>query len=409
MILNIIMMILLYILTLYWIIVINFVYMFSSDLSQYYTNSVFDVFVYWIFILWLYLIYILFNWIYKKRIHKNYLYAYLAFFVIFFLFYFWYYIRYDKETIVPENIFETKLQNIEVKEDDNWLVQLWKMLHNNKDKFSTLSNFDKQTSKRYRCIIWDLLKDCEENDLYESMKQYELNKNDIEFLNNEISKIIELKYFKIEFWDFLPYLQGLTSLSRISLFSTIYELENWNEDKAIKVLLAYKNLWDRLLGWDNTLVWMIVWVSIENVFNNNIKYILENYNLDKNNLVLLKNELNEIYDSKDIISNVIKIEYQDNKYWFNTWLKDWVIKSSMLFNVDEFFNEMRKEKLVMLNWEENYYEKNNTNYFKREYLYKFLWWISNFSINEYKLVIENLNIERGNIVWKVEEEFLRSE
>lgn len=407
MILNIIMIILLYILTLYWIIVINFVYMFSSDLSQYYTHSIFDVAVYWIFILWLYLIYVLFNWVYKKRIHKNYLYSYLAFFVIFFLFYFWYFIRYDKETIIPENIFVTKLQNIEVKEDDNWLIQLWKMLHNNKENFSTLSDFDKKISKRYRCIIWDLLKDCEENDLYESIKQYEISKNDIEFLNNEISKIVELRYFKIEFWDFLPYLQGLTSLSRTSLFSTIYELENWNENKAINILLAYKKLWDRLLDWDNTLVWMIVWISIENIFNNNIKYILENYNLDKTNLVLLKNELNEIYDSKDITSNVIKIEYQNNKYWFSNWLKDWVIKSSMLFNVDEFFNEMRKEKLAMLNWEENYYEKNNTNYFKREYLYKFLWWISNFSINDSLWDIENLNIERKNILEKIEEKLLK--
>jgi len=406
MILNILMIILLYILTFYWIIVTNIVYMFSSDLSQYSTNSVFIVAVYWVFILWIYLIYVLFNWVYKKRINKNYLYAYLTFFVILFLFYFWYYIRYDKETIIPENIFETKLQNIEVKEEDNWLIHLWKMIHNNKEKLSTLNELDIKVSKRYRCIIWDWWKNCEENDLSESMKEYELNKEDIEFLNNEISKIEELKYFKIQFWDYLPYLEGLTALSRMSLFSTIYELENWNENKAINILLAYKNLWDRLLGWDNTLVWMIVWISIEIKFNNNIKYILEKYDLDKTNLVLLKNELNEMYDWKDIISNVIKIEYQDNKYWFNTWLKDWFIKSSMLFNVEEFFNEMRKEKLAMLNWEENYFEKNNTNYFKRVYLYKFLWWISNFSVDWYRWEFEILNTERKNILENIDNQLL---
>jgi hypothetical protein len=59
-------------------------------------------------------------------------------------------------------------------------------------------------------------------------------------------------------------------------------------------------------------------MSIEGTVNSNLNYLLENYDLNNKELNLLKNELSNIYEIENIISNVIKIEYQMNKYGFDT-------------------------------------------------------------------------------------------
>lgn len=402
MILNILMMILIFILTIYEIISINIIYMFWSDLSKHFTDWFFIILVYWIFILWAYLIYVLFHWLYKKTIHKNYWYAYGAFFVILIIYYFWYFTNYDKEPIIPESIFETKLQNIEVKTQENWFVQLWKIQETHKQELSTLSDLDKQTSSTYLCITWDWTKKCEKSDLNASLEIYKTNKPDIEILNNEISKLTQYNYFKQEISEDFPSLHWLTALSRTSLLTAIYELQEWNQQKAINSLLIYKKLWDKLLEWDNSLVWIIIWLTIQNITNSNINYIIDNFELDRENMTILNNELRNLYNSQEIITNTIKIEYHLNKSGFTSWVKDWLIKSSMLFDMDEFFNEMRREKLAMIKWEENF-KISYSNYFKRRYLYKFLLWFSTFSIESYKADFDKLNADRKNILEKIDE------
>lgn len=402
MILNILMMILLFILTLYEIISINIIYMFWSDLTKHLTDWFFIILVYWIFILWAYLIYVLFHWLYIKTLHKNYWYTYWIFFIVLIIFYFWYYIQYDKEPLIPESTFETKLYNIEVKPEENWLIQLWNVLKNNELAKTTLQDVDKKTNKIYTCITENSIKKCEETDLNDAIEYYKTNKNDIDLLNWEISKIIKYKYFKGDYSGNFPELWWLSSLARTSLFSTIYELQLWNQEKALNTILTYKKLWDKLLDWDNSFIWIIVWLELENITDRNINYILGNYEFDKENLNTLKNELSNPYDWIEIMTNVIKMEYHMNKSGFKSWVDDWFIRSSLLFDMDEFFNEMRRQKLAMINWEEDM-NKLYTNYFKRRYLYKFLLWFSTFSVEAYKKDFDDLNSERKKVVEKIDE------
>lgn len=402
MILNIIMIVLLYILTLYWIIVSNIVYMMPWELIKDPTNPIFVVLIYWIFILWVYLLYVLFHWVYKKRINKNYMYSYLAFFPIFLIFYFWYYIQYDKWNLIPETTFETKLQNIEVSEEENWLIQLWEVYTDNDELISTILNLDSKIRNHYYCLTWDFWKKCEEENLENTLNDYKLEYETVEKVNNEISKLVNYEYFKQEIdWEYIK-LQWLSAISRITLFSAIYELEQWNKNKAIDILLTYKKLWDKLLDWDNSLVWMIVWVSIWRIINNNLNYILDNYILDTKNLTILKLELNNEYKVQDIFSNTIKLEYWLNKYWYEVWFTNWTIKSNMLLNKEELYNEHRNFLLSIIEWKDNYYDTIPKNYFKRNFVYRVIGIMSSFSSEWYKESIEDVNIERSKILEKIE-------
>lgn len=399
MILNIIQIALLYIFTLYLIIVANFTYSMWFDMSKELVEPYFFVAVYWIFILWVYLIYILIHWVYKKILNKNYLYAYLAFFPIFLIFFFGYYTNYDKWEYISESIFETNLQNIDVKEEENWMIQMWKLYTENDELKAIISNLDKKIWNSYRCLIWNRWKECEEESLKETLEIYKIDNEIIETINNNFEDIVNLEYFKKEIdVEFTP-LQWLSSLSRVSLFSAIDKLEKGRERSAIELLLIYRKLWEKLLKWDSSLVWMIVWLTVESNVINNIHYIINNYNLTEENLNLLKNELTNIYNSEEILFNTIKVEYRSNKYSFDSWVKKWYIKSSMLFNKEDFLNQRRNARLDYLSWEENL---DNNNYFKRNYLYSFLWWPSGLYWSNYKENIENINIERKELLEKIE-------
>lgn len=403
MILNITMVALMYIFTLYFIVVANFIYMMPWEFLSNATEPVFIVAIYWIWILFIYLLYVLFYWVHKKRINKNYMYSYLAFFPIFIVFYFGYYIQYDKWEFIPESTFETRLQNIEVSDKENGLIHLWRIFENNKIEKSTLNDFDKIVGSNYRCLTWNWVKKCEEDNLKNAINLYKKNYNDIELLNDEILKVVNYKYFKEDSTaDRYTVLNWLTSLSRASLYGAIYYLQEWTTEKALELLLIYKKLWDKLLEWDTTVVWMIVWISIWRVALDNISYILDNYELDDKNLNILKEELSSVYNAEVIFSNTIKFEYWTHKYWFEKWFNNWWVRSSMLLDKEELYNHSRKLWLSAIKWEWYYYENKPKNYFKREFIYRIFGSISYFSTQWYKEDIENVNIKSKELLEKIE-------
>ncbi|MFK7780386.1 MAG: hypothetical protein QM490_04505 [Candidatus Gracilibacteria bacterium] len=410
MILNIIMVALMYIFTLYFIVVVNFIYMMPGDLIKDPTNPIFIVLIYGIFILFTYLLYVLFHGVYKKRINKNYMYSYLAFFPIFLIFYFGYYIQYDKGEFIPESTFETRLQNIEVSDEENGLVQLGKLYTENDEFTSIIGNLDKEIGNYYRCITGDRGKKCEEENLKDTLEIYELESNlkvnnldinIIEIINNNISKIIKYKYFKQDINGEYISLQGLSSLSRISLFTVIDKLEKGSEDEAINILLTYRKLGEKLLLGDNSMVGMIVGVTIESNIINNIDYILSNYDLTDKNLNLLKTSLNIDYNSQDIFANTMKQEYWSNKYGFEKGFNNGTIKSNMFLNKEELYNNFRKLRLSNINGEGYYYENKPKNYFKREFIYRMFGSMAYFSTVGYREDIENINVESKVLLEKI--------
>ncbi|MDD2871652.1 MAG: hypothetical protein PHS49_06725 [Candidatus Gracilibacteria bacterium] len=376
--------------------------MMPLEFSKEATNPIFIVLIYGIFILFAYLLYVLFHGVYKKRIHKNYMYSYLAFFPIFIVFYFGYYIQYDRGEYIPESTFETKLQNIEVSEDENGIVQIGKLYTENDVLSPTIRNLDSKIRNHYYCITGQNGKKCEEENLEKTLELYNLDIGIIDIVHNNFSKIVDYKYFKQEIKGDLISLQGLSTISRISLFSAINELEKGNEDKAIEILLIYNKLGEKLLLGDNSLVGTITGVTIETNIINNINYILDNYNLKEKNLNLLKIELSKMYDSQDIFANTLKFEYWLNKYGFEEGFENGAIKSNMFLNKEELYNNFRKLRLSNINGEGYYYENKPKNYFKREFIYRMFGSMAYFGTEGYKEDIENINIERKKVIEKID-------
>jgi hypothetical protein len=190
----------------------------------------------------------------------------------------------------------------------------------------------------------------------------------------------------------------------MSFFTAIYEINNWDINKWLETVLLYKRLSDKLLEWDSTLVWMIVWITIQDISINNISYLLDNYTFEKQDLELLKKEFSYSLNSKEIFTNAIKMEYQTNKYWFEKGILKWEIRSSLIFDLDEYLIDQRNAWNSVINME-NYYDLHHVNYFKRNYIYRFLSWVRTFSNNWYYEDLENLNNERKKLLEKIELKF----
>lgn len=406
MILNIIHIILLYILSLYLIIIANASYILFWDISKQLTEPYIVFGVYVVFILWAYLLYVLLHWVYKKTLNKNYLYAYLWFFVFLIIFYYWYYIQYDKTDTVPETAFVTKLEDIDVKDEENWLVQIEKLLADNNKSILYLELDN--SSNNYYCIVRGEWRNCENVKLEEVVEPYKNNYEEIDIFNNEMKKIVNYQYFKENIDDKYTNLQWFSKLTRMSFFMAIHKLNNWNPEKAIDIILIYKTLWEKLMTWDNSLIWMIVWITIENYTIDNLNYILDNYELSDDILNQLKNEFSNTFNTKEIFSNAMKIEYKMRKYWFEKAIWNWEMKTSMIFNLEEYLREERKAWSSIINGTEYYYDSFPANYFKRNFIYRLLWGTSHL-LNKwfYWEDIDNLNIAIEEINKKIDEKLFK--
>lgn len=293
------------------------------------------------------------------------------------------------------------MQNIDIKGEENGMIQLWK-LYTESDKYNpTISNLETKIGNSYRCLIWKWWKKCEEESLENILVIYKLDNEIVETINKIFANIVDFEYFKEEIDEDFTSLKWLTAISRISLFTVIDKLENGNENEneAIEILLTYSRLWDKLLKWDTSFVWMIVWLSISWYVNSNINYVIDNYHLTEEHLNILKNELTNIYNSEDILSNVAKVEYWSNKYSLEGWIEKGYIKSSMIFNKEDYFNEMRNMWSDFFTLEK---KVDNNDYFKRNYLYHFIWWPHNLNWINYKKDIDDLNIKRKELLEKIE-------
>lgn len=347
-------------------------------------------------IILIYILYIFIKWIYQKKISKNYIFSYLSFLVLLVIFYFSYYTNSSNILLISENSFETKLQNIEIKNEDNWLIALWILFKENSDNNKKLSEIYKNLQNNYNCIISNNWINCKNEVLKDKLLFYKNNNDIINKLDIEIKKIVKSTYFKESIIENQG-LNWITTLSRINLYSVINKLQEWNTNEAIDSLLLYKKLWDRILGWDTWIINFLIWSSIISISNQNINYIIDNYTLDKKSLDFLKNELSNNYNSKEILSNVIKFEYQLNKNYYD---KNFA-NNSLIYNSVEFYSLQRTTLDYLINWwDKDFYKNNTTNYLKRTFVYWFLW-KPIYDIKWYKDQIEKINIERKNILNKI--------
>ncbi|MDD2871653.1 MAG: hypothetical protein PHS49_06730 [Candidatus Gracilibacteria bacterium] len=321
------------------------------------------------------------------------MYSYLAFFPIFLVFYFGYYIQYDKGEFIPESTFETRLQNIEVSDEENGLVQLGNIYEDDNEKLEAkLEELGIKSRKSYDCIIGRDDNKCSDENIQELISMY-TGWDEIDILNNKVGNIVKFEYFK-EVYNYTSFPSFLSILTKISLFSTISKLEDGNED--LEGILLYKKIGDKLINGDISIYGIQRLISILENSLNNIDYILNNYDLSNDTLNLLKRELDQNYNTENILINSIKVEYNSSKYFI-----DRDTNSNMLFNKNELLNIKRNIWLKVINGEEqSEYEKN---YCKRTYIYNFLGAYRYSGISSEREWIDKLNIKIENILEKIED------
>ena len=124
---RILLILLLLILTSYCVIIINIWYTLWIDqfLSEkIYSDLVFYVAYAWPILLLIYLLYILIDWFFSDKIYRVYVWIYVSYLFILIIFYGLFVFKDDALDLIPENKFDTKFQNIEINDSDNWLIQL---------------------------------------------------------------------------------------------------------------------------------------------------------------------------------------------------------------------------------------------------------------------------------------------
>ncbi|MCD5380638.1 hypothetical protein LR004_01815 [Candidatus Gracilibacteria bacterium] len=354
----------LYILTLYFVVAINGGYMFYTDMIKYMPIGMFILIYGGIFVIYAYLIFILFRGVRNKYISKYYLYAFLGFFPVLFIFYFCYFSIYDSE-IIPEKNFETQLENIEVKDKDNGLIQLHKLLVST----DVINMVDHVRGKRfylgYKCFGFQEKKECNTFVKENAEFYFENNAKKLDAFNVSIEAIIKHKYFKIHTSSGrYSFLSGLNSMTRNNLYKVTQLLEKGEQNKAVDILLLYNTLGHKLIQGEA----ISDGVRVKKISYNHIEYVLENYELDSTNLEKLqKGVTQKKYNTKQMIHKVLSLEYFYTKKGIDQEQKKNNLRSSMLFNSDEFLNEQR---LLLSHIEKTGNDYTKDEYFNRTHLYK---------------------------------------
>ena len=143
------------------------------------------------------------------------------------------------------------------------------------------------------------------------------------------------------------------------------------------------------------LIVTLVWISNYNLALENIKYIVNNYEIDtsSDNFLNIRTILAAPILTEEIFSNAIKLEYQLNFQGIKE-----NINPSMLFNTDEYWNILR-------NWWQRdidrniwIYEESSPSIFTREYIYYTFLWKDFISFRWYYEELEKINAIKKEIL-----------
>jgi len=398
-ILNIAFLLLLCFFTVYLFVAFNVAYMLGIDFSNLLSERIFWMTIPPVLCIYVYLIIALIRGVKKKTHSKKYLYAFLWFIGLGIVYYFCYFSVYDSE-IIPEKDFETKLKNIQIKDSDNWYVGIENTIGSPKNIWFLNEADNIKIVNIYSCYIWKEDKICTSKQKEALALFMEKNFSWLLDINKKLNSITDQKYFHnvSESWDYTS-LQWITRLWRYNLFVVIKLLESWKQQEAIETLLLYWKLSDRIIMWNSSLVWLIMWISLQSVTSDNIKYIIENYRLDNSSLLALQKyfSLNNI-NEKAVFDNTLNFEYQSFKRGLVTLVEKKQLRSSLLLNLDELFNERRIQYQKIKDWD---YSKTDFDcYFLTrkcidDFAWKFLW---NMSFNGYLEDLKNMNKRKKELL-----------
>ncbi len=135
---------------------------------------------------------------------------------------------------------------------------------------------------------------------------------EISKLNDELyNKIVLNRYLKIENDSTysIP-LTGLISYCRLTLLSSLYDIQSWDQNAGIMKLLNNYAFWQYFMYWENqSLILLLVWDTIEKITLDEINFIVNNYELDSTTKKLLTDNLKNEINIDGPYINALKHEY----------------------------------------------------------------------------------------------------
>ncbi|QFR39138.1 hypothetical protein A9Q91_02790 [Candidatus Gracilibacteria bacterium 28_42_T64] len=330
------------------------------------------------------------------------MYFYIGYLIFLGILYSLYHIQYKELNFIPKVIFETKLQNVNLDNDLNGLVQLIKLLDINKQQY-LLQDLYNESHERSKCIYsWGVLgcSDTERlNVISRSIKLTQVEIENIEDLNGDFLKLLRYKYFKQDKKSNVAFnFNGIASLAKVNLYYSIYNLEKGNPKKAISILSLYNKIGEKLIKSDGGILPIVSGITIIHLGQNNIEFILNNYNFSSDELQKLKESFSADYNSKDIAKNTQTYTYQAGYFIFDSTFRG----SDIGLNKNHFYNQLRNFYVGLINRFILLYDNYDNSYMGKSFSYYFFENIGNISFEGYEEGISNINKKNKEIINKID-------
>jgi len=293
----------------------------------------------------------------NKNQYKNILILYWLLILSLIVFYFAQYSKVINFKHIDDSYFNVSEHYLDYSKETNWDVAFKKYLeHLHKLDFVEDRNF-RDKDYMQKVLLDDSI-----------TFKFDINRiKEIDNLRLWIDEIINKKVIMYNIGDDLPLLQGLSMMTRESLYNVLYYLENWKEEKAIKYLIDNYKLSKLIISSYSTLANFIVWLTINAITLNDLEFIMNNYKLKNTTLDYIKNNLENSLNIKSSFKTTMNSEYYHsifsdknfklkflNNSIFSTkdYYKEWIK------NVYYWFSQMYNDMKLDSDW---YYNTNTLN------------------------------------------------
>jgi len=213
--------------------------------------------------------------------------------------YFVFYYDFTKYEKVDDSYFTYNSFDEQVSVEENWFLSISDFLLKQKDLLNDFSFRDQRD-----CILW--IRKSDNCDYKKQDNFFDKNIVDkLDNLNSDMEKIITKKFVKNWEKDYI----GLILNSRNSFYNSLYYLEKDDKKKWLNNLLNIYYLSNKILESNLGLYSYIVWTGLKENTIDNLNYIIWEYNLENEELMVIKNALSYESDYNSIFENIIKMEY----------------------------------------------------------------------------------------------------
>jgi len=325
-----------------------------------------------------------------KNQFKNILILYWIIIISLIIFYITQYSKVINFKHIDDDYFNIPEQYLNISEEENWLKDLKKYSeHINSLNFIEDKNFrNKDYIKKIILDTWITFK-------------FDTDRvNSIDNLRLWIDKIINKKVIIENFDEVFPSIQWFSMMTRETLYNTLYHLENWEEEKAVKYLIDNYKLSKLMISSYWPIPNFIVWITINDITLSDLKFIMDNYKLKNTTLLYIKNNFENSIDIKSSYKATINYEYNSIK---NILSQNWeyqfinAINNSLFFDKNYLHEWLKNAYYWVLQMDWNYNTNWDIEYPIFDWLDEYICSKKNIDKLRWELIIPKLFFKKNTI------------